>query len=524
MTESQPNSLTKVQIIGRFLFFSTVLVLLIAIVWSTMQTITLVTQTNEQNQVLSQRSEAYVATATALALPELQSSNDDSLQLIAQFATNTPAVEQPQVTTTPAPQGTPVPLPTFFRPSGSDLGEISGTAVPTQVPVIPRDYELINILLLGSDDELGDGQSLRTDTMIVVSINTETRSVAMLSLPRDLFVYVPTPTMQRLNTVYNIGDAFGWDGGGFGLLRQTIFYNFGIQVHYFAKVNFSGFEEIIDTLGGIEIAVDCTYQDFYPVDDFDPDRSIEENYFLRTLPVGYYTMDGFDALWYARTRKVADDFDRGRRQQLILRSILRKALDSGQLANLPNLWGQFTEVVETDVSFDLMLGLLPIALELDTSKIENYRLIRTYHTTPWQNPDGQFVQVPNYEPIRELLSDFYQPPTDNQVALAGSTIYVYNGTANENWDLVASERLRSQGFNAVAAGLAETQDFTDTMLIDNVAASKGSLIDPIVSQLNIFPANISIEPDANRIADYTVIIGENYNSCPGGVVPVEVDS
>ena len=103
----------------------------------------------------------------------------------------------------------------------------------------------MNILLLGGDDSLFQDGTIRTDVMMVVSLNLETRTVSLLNLPRDLFVYVPTPTMARLNTVYGIGEAFGWTDGGFGLLAQTIFYNLGIRVHYYARVNFDGFVDIV---------------------------------------------------------------------------------------------------------------------------------------------------------------------------------------------------------------------------------------------------------------------------------------
>lgn len=516
--------------LGRFLFWAFFrllpALLIVAIVWTLGRTFFLYTERQAEMSNFMPNSSDYALTVTALA-PDDSSGTGDGIRLV-QFATNTPDAPAPTAiptdspTATPDVAATPIPLPTFFRPSEATQAEIGGTAVPTQVPLIPRNYELINILLLGSDEELHGDNTLRTDTMIVVSINTEARSVAMLSLPRDLFVYVPTPTMQRLNTVYNIGEAFGWAGGGFGLLRQTIFYNFGINVHYYARVNFSGFEEIINTLGGVDIAVDCTYQDYYPVEDFDISRSIEENYALRTLSVGYYTFDGFDALWYARTRRLTSDFDRGRRQQQLLRAIFRKALEQDFVRNLPTLWGQLTSVVDTDVPFDVALGLLPIALELDPSRIENYTMIRTYHTEPWQNPDGQFVQLPVYEPIRQLLTDFYTPPTDSRIDLAGSLIAVYNGSQQADYDRVAAERLRTFGYNAYAAGRADTLT-QDTLLIDRVGQSKGSLINGIVSELNINSANISVDPMAERDADYVVIVGDNYNSCPGGVLPIDAE-
>ena len=132
-------------------------------------------------------------------------------------------------------------------------------------------------MLLGSDEQASDDSFIRTDTMIVVSLNVETGTVSMLNLRADLFVYIPHGNMGRLNTAFGLGEKLNWEpGGGFGLLRQTIFYNFGINVHYYARVDFSGFEAIIDRLGGVDIAVDCAYRDHYPVGTEDDRRSTEK--------------------------------------------------------------------------------------------------------------------------------------------------------------------------------------------------------------------------------------------------------
>src|SRR5690606_1637431 len=192
--------------------------------------------------------------------------------------------------------------------------------IPTEVPWLDRQgNDLVNILLLGNDGELTDDGFIRTDTMIVVSINRTTGTVAMLSLPRDIYVYIPGWTMQRLNLAYIHGEAGGWFDGGFGLLRQTLLYNFGINVHYYAMVDLTGFKAIVDTVGGIELAVDCAIEDLPLVASELPDgayRANEEGYYV--LPVGYYNMNGAQALWYARSRYSSSDFDRGARQQQVL--------------------------------------------------------------------------------------------------------------------------------------------------------------------------------------------------------------
>jgi LCP family protein required for cell wall assembly len=453
------------------------------------------------------------------------------------FATNTPAAEVPTATLsptaaftatatpTPTTVATPTlrPLPTLLVPDAPDPSRVDVTAVPTAVEFVPRDYDLVNIILLGTDAEITEDGTLRTDTMIIVSINRDTNTVAMLSLPRDLFVYIPDLGMQRLNVAYGYGEAVGWTGGGFGLLRQTILYNLGINVHYYALINLTGFEQLIDSVGGVDLSVDCAIQDYQLIGATLPAaafRATEDG--LYTLPVGFYHMSGGEALWYARSRYNSSDFDRGRRQQQLLRAIWRAARDAGLLAQAPTLWNEATGVVETDMQLDDMLGLLPIALSLDSGSIESFRFARLYHTTPWTPPDGANVQLPIPDTVRELMVDFYTPPTESQITVEAAQIAVYNGTTNNDWDRVAADRLNWEGFNAIPAGAAATTDYADTVIIDYTGQEKGSSLEAIAGNLNVRPENVLIQPDPNRTVDFEVIVGSSYNSCSeGGVLPVE---
>jgi len=85
------------------------------------------------------------------------------------------------------------------------------------------------------------------------------------------------------------------------------------------------------------------------------------------------------------------------------------------------------EIVETNLRLEDVIGLVPMALNLNPGMIENFALIRTYHTTPWQTPSGDFVQLPVYETLRPMLEDFYQPPTESQISLEGARIRVLMG-------------------------------------------------------------------------------------------------
>lgn len=456
----------------------------------------------------------------------LPPSNTPAAPTAAPTETFTPPPPPPTAATAPdSAGGTPRPLPTLIPIStvNPDAAAAAGTAIPTIAPTLDRHgYDLFNILLLGTDGELTGDNFDRTDTMIVLSINRTTNTVAMLSLPRDLYVYIPGWTMQRLNLAYTRGETVGWTDGGFGLLRETLLYNFGLNVHYYALINLSGFKQMIDTLDGVDVAVDCAIQAYPLIEAPPPPEATPDVDNLYTLPVGFYHMNGDSALWYARARGNAIEFDRGRRQQQILRAVWRQARDSGLLAKAPELWSQSTQVVKTNLAFEDMLGLLPIALNMDTSRMEQFTFTRLYHTTPWQPPDGAFVQLPNYEPVRELLDDFYQPPTSNQVVVEAAQILVYNGTGSANWDRVAAESLAWEGFNAVADGAADNTSYTDTVLIDYTGRAKGSSLQDLARILNVKPENIRIEPDPNRAADFKVIVGSSYSSCSAlGVVPIE---
>ncbi len=478
------------------------------------------------------RRAAYRATATAINVYRDRTSlqADTSIVLLQQKTENmTPEPSSPEAAAaeqlpvhTPAPED--ISLPKLLVPRDPAEGKwLMGTKVPSRAPEAFRAHRLINIILLGSDEEYSEDNFIRTDTMIVVSINVETGTVAMLSLPRDLFVYIPHGNMGRLNTAFGIGENLQWEPGrGFGLLRQTIFYNFGINVHYYARVDFSGFESVIDRLGGVDIAVDCAYRDYYPIGTGDERKTGAKGYRWRTLPVGYYTFDGFDALWYARTRKYTDDFDRGRRHQLLVRAIWRKAKSMGLATTLPQLWSELTETVETDIPFDQMLRLLPLAINLDLDDVENYTFKKNHHTTLWTTPDGWSVLLPNREEVTRLMQALYTPPSKHQLSLAGPSIAVYNASNQENWDIVASERLRWEGYNAIALGPQTGGDvYRSNQLTDYVAAEKGSLVPGILRALNMTEEQVMRTARADREFDYEVIIGDDYESCTFGVLPLD---
>ena len=502
----------------RLALFGILTLMLIALAWTALQISSVATDDTAAGTTQARRT-AYRATATSI-----RSENDAaSLQSIPGFVLmqdimsgGTPAPDLADDASLARAVTDDFELPKLLVPLDPEEGKwLSGLQAPRRVTPVKRRHRLINIMLLGSDEELTEDNFIRTDTMIVVSLNVETGTVSMMSLPRDLFVYIPHGKMGRLNTAFGIGENLGWNPGrGFGLLRQTLFYNLGINVHFYARVNFSGFETIIDRLGGVDIAVDCAYRDLYP--------SGTGEYRWRTLPVGLHDFDGFDALWFARTRKYTDDFDRGRRQQLLLRAMWRKARSEGLIATIPRLWNELNDVVETDLPLDMLLRLLPHLVNLDLADVENFTFKKRFHTSEWITPGGSEVLLPNEEAIAALMQAFYTPPSPYQVSIAGPSIGVYNASGHENWDIVASERLRWDGYNAVALGRLDSQEASaSSQLIDHVATEKGSLVPRILSALNMSEEQAARDAQADRDYDYVVTIGGDYESCTYGVLPVD---
>jgi LCP family protein required for cell wall assembly len=457
--------------------------------------------------------------------PDMPTAPDTATPLPSPTAT---ATLTPSVTPTPTetPTVTPTepeyqPLPTIFYPPDFTPQAAQPTAIPTAMPPQRayddegQAYNVINLLLLGHDGDVIPGDpTFNTDTMIIVSINRDTNTVSMLSLPRDLFVYIPNWGMHRLNLAYGWGEAIGWTDGGWGMLRQTILYNFGITVHYYAMVDFDGFEEIIDTLGGVTIAADCPIEDYRYMGPGEDGVPGEEDYELWTLPVGVHEMDGDLALWYSRSRRNTMEFDRGRRQQQVLRAIWAASKDAGLIMQIPELWDQVTSIVETNIPLSEIIPLLPLALSIEPNDIENHFFRKGIETAAWQPPDGSFVQIPDPNGgMLWLIEDFLTPPTANRLRLENARIEIYNGTEHEDWDWVAADRLIWEGFAPYPMGQAEDTNQDVTLIYDYTGSSKGSSLGELTKYLNIHPDNVIFEPDPNRTVDFKIILGANYNSC-----------
>ena len=229
--------------------------------------------------------------------------------------------------------------------------------------------------------------------MVIAILRPNEGQVSLISIPRDLWVSIPEWQNQRINTAYQHGISVGYPGGGPGLLKDTILYNLGIRIDHTAMVDFSGFSQIVDTLGGVDVPVSCAYTDWRLIDpSYDPYN--EDNWHLYTTGPGLIHMDGDLALWYARSRQKSSDFDRGRRQQEVLRSLFAQALQAGTLARIPELYNDLKSSVETDLGLGDLLQLAVYAPKMTSADIRSY-YIRPPLVNSWITDGGAYVLLPN---------------------------------------------------------------------------------------------------------------------------------
>ena len=310
-----------------------------------------------------------------------------SLQKAPAGSTPTATAFQPLASTpTYIPTNYPTPLPTN-TPKPEQVRPVSNTRGVD--PIIQPEGQL-NIILLGSDQTL-KGYIGRTDSIMLVTINTLEDTVSMTSFPRDLYVYVPGWTEQRINTAFS--------HGGFKMIQDTFSHNFGFTPDYFIFINVRAFERVINNIGGIYVNV--------------PQALCDDNWgygLSHCVYPGTQHMDGKEALWYVRSRLTTNDFNRNKRQQLVLDAIYDRLFALDTFTRIPALYDTYVQNVTTNLDVGTVVSLAPTALKLtDKTRIRNY-YIDEASITHWLTPSGAQVLLPNYNTIRHTLKKALNSP------------------------------------------------------------------------------------------------------------------
>lgn len=408
--------------------------------------------------------------------------------------------------TPPAPTQTEIPTldPNFLINTVAPLPTIDTSSSQ----VLNNGQDTVNFLLIGSDRRSTAG-STRTDTMVVAILRPNEGQVSLISIPRDLWVSIPGYENNRINAAYQLGVSTGYSGGGPGLLKETIQYNLGIRIDHTAMVDFNGFRQIVDTLGGVDIPVSCSYTDWKLLDpSYNPE--IEANWYLHTVDPGVIHMDGDLALWYARSRQRSSDFDRGRRQQEVLRALFTQALQTGTLTRIPDLYNNLKDSVETDLGLSDILQLSLYAPKMTNADIRSY-YIRPPIVNSWITSGGAYVLSPNQELLQQMLTEALSASTKT-VERQSVVIEVMNGTSIGGYETLASTRLNYAGYETRLVP-SDRQDYANSVLIDKTVVQDRNLSNPILNVMGMLPGSLISASDPNSMAHYLLILGYDYQPC-----------
>ena len=344
-----------------------------------------------------------------------------------------------QLTAPPTPETTDAPVATH---------DASETTVPTST-ISPYDMLLsqadidflmqdrVNILVLGIDESLEreNWGSFRTDTMIFMSIDFANNDVAMISLPRDSYVWIYGKNYrQRINTAFASGG--GKDGSGFEYAMNTVSLLLGgVPVNHYVCFDMNVVKEVVNAMGGL----------YYDVD-------IEFTMCGRPYELGYQYMDGQAVLDYCRERHVDSDIGRTARQRAMIMAIFQEMKNTGQIQDVPDIYTAVTGNIYTDLSFSQICSLAAFAMDLDMEGIHEYALPGDY-----LNIDGTSLWGINQYKKRDMVSEIFG--IDISVSREDHVTYLQ--------ELAAQKR---QAVEAAEAAAVSAQSYVDANMDDIEAA------------------------------------------------------
>jgi LCP family protein required for cell wall assembly len=304
--------------------------------------------------------------------------------------TTTPTPFQP-LPPTPVyfPTATPIPaMPEPTDPASAGIGQFTSSSSFTPPGLLPQPKGQVNVLLLGSDQRFGS-YGFRTDTIILATINPAEDTVHLTSFPRDLYVDIPGGSNNRINTA--------WGRGGFETLSATFERNFGIRPDFYVLINFWSFNDVVNSLGGIDVYAS------QPLSEY-----TSRGWF--TIPAGLNHMDGPTALYYSRSRKSTSDFDRNRRQQEVIKAIFTKLMSLYSISKIPELYDIYVDNVTTNLKIKDVIPFIPVAARMrDADQIKHYYIGRK-QVTSWTTPTGAAVLLPNHDAIMEIIREALNSP------------------------------------------------------------------------------------------------------------------
>jgi LCP family protein required for cell wall assembly len=340
----------------------------------------------------------------------------------------------------------------------------------------------VNILIAGdSADQLNHGGAQLTDSIVLVSINTQNDTAFMISIPRDLWINIPGMGWEKINAANdNFGTHLaGFPNNGMGLLEQLVVNQLGIPVDYYALSDYGAFRDAVNAVGGVTVNI----QSNDPRGLYDPNTNIK-------LPNGIVTLNGQQALNLARARGdgygsygfPSSDFDRTMHQRQLFTAIAAKAKTIGVLDNpikIGNLFDALGNNVQTDLSLKDILSLVSISKKINLNNIKSYsfcstltlglngcnKAILTDYTDPASGQEA-IVPVLGLGNFTGLTQYYNQLTSSNALTREAASIIILNGSNTTGLATTFQNKIVAAGGNVTSIGDTSTTS-ASTQIIDN---------------------------------------------------------
>ena len=414
-----------------------------------------------------------------------------------------------------------------------------------------EEEDRINVLLLGIGGKQHDGPYL-SDTIMIASIKPSTHGLALISIPRDLVVQIPDYGWRKINEVDSYGEL-SKEGAGAEFARQTLSALFDIPLHYVVRLDFNGFEQIVDTLGGLDITVDQTFTDYtYP--------TLNYKYQTVSFKAGPQHMDGATALKFVRSRHSINnhegsDFARSKRQQKVILALKEKLLSFSFLSNpqkISTVTKELHDSIATNIQGWELLRIAALARQIDETAIINTSIDGASGLVYDDIIQGAYVLRPSdgtYDAIKARMRNVYLPGALEPIPLPAvkravpekkaeggikkdaetsappisqkptaveiipqesATITIRNGTAVEGLASKNADMLTQLQFTIESLGNAAMKGVEKTILIDQ---SKGKKPNALGKLLSLYRPTLDLSPTDELIAgsnsDFIIILGSD---------------
>jgi LCP family protein required for cell wall assembly len=420
----------------------------------------------------------------------------------------------------PTPSGQSSDEPTDSPSASPSEPPVQGSALPN-VSIPPWDgTQRLNILLIGSDQRPNEG-TYNTDTLIVVSIDPVTKQVAMFSLPRDS-TDVPLPAgplanayggayPNKINSLFtavrNRADLVPGNktNRGYNALKSVLGNLYQLDIKYFVEVNFDGFKQVVDAVGGVTINVQVpVIDDEYPADSGRHARVY--------IPAGIRHMSGSQALVYARSRHGSDDFDRGFRQQRVLTSLREQANVANLVPRIPELLQAVRKTVKTDIPQAELAKLAGLADSVNTKDIRSY--VFSYPRYGSQILSPVYKYLPNVGKIRAAVANAFKvdPQLEDTRAALGDengSIWVLNGGGAAGQASSLAAYLEYYGLTASAPTAKPDVTGLSTTRIVVYNGAEATLPETIAFLESAFKVRVELKQDAAIHVDVIVTTGRS---------------